>query len=162
MRRRRKKHGLVPRPSRLQRQYERAAGFTLMELLLVVVIIGVLAALVAPRIIGQGKKARIAAAKQQIQNFETALKLYYLDNDTYPTTEQGLEALLVEPASDPLPMNWEGPYLEKAVPTDPWGSEYVLTSPGLYNPDDLDILSYGPDRKEGGGDDIANYELEEY
>jgi general secretion pathway protein G len=133
-----------------------------MELLLVVVIIGVLAALVAPRIIGHGKKARVAAATQQIQNFETALKLYYLDNDVYPTTEQGLEALLVEPATDPLPPNWDGPYLEKAVPTDPWGNEYVFTSPGEYNPDDFDIFSYGPDRKEGGGDDIANYDLEEY
>ena len=140
----------------------RTAGFTLIELLLVVVIISVLAALVAPRIIGRGTEARIAATKQQIQNFETALKLYYLDNDMYPSTEQGLEALLVEPGSEPLPSNWQGPYLEKAVPTDPWGSSFIFTCPGEYHEDGFDILSYGPDRKEGGDDDIANYDIEEY
>ena len=140
----------------------RTVGFTLIELLLVVVIISVLAALVAPRIIGRGTEARIAATKQQIQNFETALKLYYLDNDMYPTTEQGLEALLVEPGSEPLPSNWQGPYLEKAVPTDPWGSSFIFTCPGDYHEDGVDILSYGPDRKEGGDDDIANYDIEEY
>jgi len=134
----------------------------LLELVLVVLIISVLAALVAPRIIGRGKEARIAAVSQQIQNFETALNLYYLDNDLFPTTEQGLEALLTEPGTEPLPPNWKGPYLEKGVPEDPWRNEYIYTSPGEYSLDRFDILCYGPDRKDGGGDDIANYELEEY
>ncbi len=140
----------------------RTAGFTLIELLLVVLIISVLAAVVAPRIIGRGKEARIAAVKQQIQNFETALKLYYLDNDVYPTTEQGLGALRVEPTSEPLPINYKGPYLEKEVPLDPWQNQYLYTSPGEYDEDGFDILSYGPDGKEGGDDDIASYQIEEY
>lgn len=147
---------------RLPRRRRRQAGFTLLELLLVVLIISVLAALVAPRIIGRGREARIAAVQQQIQNFETALNLYYLDNDTYPTTEQGLEALISEPGTEPLPANWKGPYLERGLPKDPWGNDYIYASPGEHNPDRFDILSYGPDRKEGGGDDIANYEIEEY
>lgn len=146
------------RPRRLR--FRDRAGFTLLEILLVVLIISVLAALVAPRIVGRGREARIAAAKQQIQNFETALNLYYLDNDTYPTTEQGLEALVTEPTTDPVPANWQGPYLEKGIPKDPWGNDYIYTSPGEHNPDRFDILSYGPDGKEGGGDDIANYEIE--
>jgi len=133
-----------------------------MELLMVVLIISVLAALVGPRIIGRSKEARIAAAQQQIQNFETALDLYYLDNDTYPTTEQGLAALLIEPGTDPLPVNWKGPYLKKNVPTDPWGGEYVYVSPGEFNPDGVDLLCYGPDGKEGGDDDVANYDIDEY
>jgi len=144
----------------LSRRRRRSAGFTLMELLMVVLIISVLAALVAPKIIGRAKEARVAAAKQQIQNLETALDLYYLDNDTYPTGEQGLEALLTEPASDPLPTNWKGPYLKKGVPLDPWKNEYVYTAPGEHNPDGVDLLCYGPDGKEGGGDDIANYDIE--
>jgi general secretion pathway protein G len=130
-----------------------------MELLLVVLIISVLAALVAPSIIVRGKEARVAAAKQQIVNFESALKLYYLDNDIYPTTDQGLAALVAQPTGEPAPANWKGPYLEHAVPNDPWGTAYVYTSPGSQNPESFDILSYGPDGKEGGDDDIANYEV---
>ena len=129
---------------------------------MVVLIISVLAALVAPRIIGRSKEARVAATQQQIQNFETALDLYYLDNDTYPTTEQGLQALLTEPGTDPLPVNWKGPYLKKSVPLDPWRGEYVYICPGEFNLDGVDLLCYGPDGKEGGGDDVANYDIEEY
>lgn len=140
------------------RRSRRSGGFTLMELLMVVLIISVLAALVAPRIIGRSKEAKVAAAKQQIVNFETALRLYYLDNDTYSTTEQGLAALVTQPGGEPVAANWKGPYLEHNLPNDPWGNPYVYTSPGAQNPDSFDILSYGPDRKEGGGDDIANYE----
>ena len=130
-----------------------------MELLLVVLIISVLAALVAPNILSKGKEAKIAAVKQQIVNFESALKLYYLDNDVYPTTDQGLAALVAQPTGEPAPTNWKGPYLEHGVPNDPWGNAYIFTSPGAQNPESFDILSYGPDRKEGGGDDIANYEV---
>jgi len=162
MRREQRKRAGVPGRTLLSGRYGREAGFTLMELLLVVLIISVLAALVAPKIIFRGKEAKIAAVKQQIQNFETALNLYYLDNDVYPTTEQGLEALVTEPGTDPLPVSWKGPYLEKSLPTDPWGGEYVYASPGNYNPDGFDLLCYGPDRKEGGGDDLANYDIQEY
>lgn len=144
------------------RRSRRSAGFTLMELLLVVLIISVLAALVAPGIISRGRGARIAAAKQQIVNFETALKLYYLDNDFYPTTEQGFASLVTQPTTEPAPTNWQGPYLEHSVvPNDPWSHPYVFTSPGVHNPESFDILSYGPDGKEGGGDDVANYQVEE-
>jgi general secretion pathway protein G len=141
------------------RRCRRAAGFTLMELLLVVLIISVLAAIVAPNILSKGKEARIAATKQQIVNLEGALKLYYLDNDVYPTTDQGLASLVAQPTGEPMPSNWKGPYLEHGVPNDPWKNPYIFTSPGVQNPDSFDILSYGPDGKEGGGDDIANYEV---
>lgn len=162
MRREPKKRAGVPGRALLRGRYGRDAGFTLMELLLVVLIISVLAALVAPKIIFRGKEAKVAAAKQQIQNFELALDLYYLDNDLYPTSEQGLDSLVTEPGTDPLPVNWNGPYLKKSVPADPWSGEYFYTSPGIHDPDGFDLLCYGPDRKEGGGDDIANYDIEEY
>ena len=137
-------------------------GFTLVEILLVVVIIGVLAAMVVPNLSGQGKKARISAARVDIEsNLATALDLYELDNGKYPTTEQGLKALIQKPTSAPEPINWNGSYLKKKkIPRDPWKKEYIYVSPGIQNPDEYDLSSYGPDGVESE-DDISNWaELE--
>ena len=125
-------------------------GFTLLEIIVVVFILSLLAAIVAPRIIGRTDDARIAEAKVQIKNFETALKLFKLDNGFYPDTEQGLEALIEKPATGRIPPKYrEGGYLEqKKIPADPWGNSYFYISPGLYG--DFDIFSYGADGREGG------------
>lgn len=125
-------------------------GFTLIELMVVIVILGILAAIIAPRIVGRTDEAKVTESKVQIKNFETALKLYKLDNGFYPSTEQGLEALISKPEAGRIPANWrEGGYLEKKkVPADPWGTPYVYASPGQNG--DYDILSYGADGVRGG------------
>jgi len=132
-------------------------GFTLIELMLVIVIIGALAAMVAPRLAGRSEDARIAAAGADIKgNLSLALRLYEVDNGRYPATQQGLKALLVKPSSAPAPKNWKGPYLE-AEPLDPWGQGYVYRYPGSHPPRDYDLFSMGPDGKESG-DDITNWQ----
>ena len=110
----------------------RASGFTLIELMVVIVILGILAGLIIPRIMGRPDEARQLKAKMQIESLETALKLYKLDNGSYPSTDQGLEALVAAPDTPPLPQKWrEGGYLEKGkVPVDPWGNTFVYLSPG--------------------------------
>ena len=125
-------------------------GFTLLEIIVVVFILSLLAAIVAPKIIGRTDDARIAQAKIQIKNFETALKLFKLDNGFYPSTEQGLASLVEKPTSGQIPQKYrEGGYLEqKKIPPDPWGNAYVYICPGLRA--DYDIISYGADGKEGG------------
>jgi len=138
-------------------------GFTLIELMVVIVILGILAGLIVPRIMGRPEEARRMKARVQIESIETALKLYKLDNGYYPTTEQGLQALVESPTVGELPRAWrEGGYLEKAkVPKDPWDNEYVYLSPGIHG--DFDLLSYGGDGEPGGEDkneDINNWELE--
>lgn len=136
----------------------RRAGFTLIELLLVMVIIAVLAALVLPRFVGRTDDARIQAANSQINSlFSTALSTYEIDNGTYPSTAQGLEALSTKPTSAPEPRAWKGPYLAKAVPADPWGKPYIYRNPGTRNVDGYDLLSVGPDGNEGTEDDIGNW-----
>jgi len=131
-------------------------GFTLIELMLVVVIIGVLVSMVAPRLAGRSEEARIAAARADINaNISVALDLYELDNGKYPETEEGLAALLAKPDSV---VKWKGPYIKK-VPLDPWGKSYVYRSPGDHNID-YDLYSYGPDRQEGGEDNVSNWEIE--
>jgi general secretion pathway protein G len=128
-------------------------GFTLIEIMLVVIIIGALVAMVAPRLTGRAEQARKTAAKADIEvNIATALKLYELDNGRFPTTEEGLNALLTAPASAP---NWNGPYLEKK-PIDPWGRQYQYKSPGQHRTD-YDLYSLGPDGTESA-DDIKNWE----
>ena len=122
-------------------------GFTLIELLLVMVIIGLLAALVGPRFFGQEKKARQRAAKGQIALFEAALDNYRLDVGRYPTTEQGLQALREKP--DEVE-KWDGPYLKKTVPADPWGNPFAYESPSEHG--DYAIISYGADGSPGGED----------
>ena len=137
-------------------------GFTLIELMVVIVILGVLAALIVPRIMDRPEEAKRLKAKIQIESIETALKLYKLDNGIYPDTEQGLEALVQPPDSGNVPKNWrKGGYLEKGkVPKDPWGHDYVYMSPGVEN--EYDIISYGADGEPGGeGDnaDIVNWNM---
>ena len=145
------------------RNGHRNAGFTLIELMVVIVILGVLAGLIVPRIMGRPDEARQLKAKMQIESLETALKLYKLDNGAYPSTDQGLEALVSAPDTPPVPRKWrEGGYLEKGkVPTDPWGNTFVYLSPGVH--DDYDIASYGADGVSGGDGknaDINSWEIE--
>jgi general secretion pathway protein G len=138
-------------------------GFTLIELMVVIIILGILVGYVGVRIMGKPEEARRTKARVQMETLETALKLYKLDNGVYPTTEQGLQALVNPPEVGRLPGKWrEGGYLEKGkVPKDPWGNEYVYLCPGIH--DDFDLISYGGDGEPGGEDrdeDINNWELE--
>jgi general secretion pathway protein G len=139
------------------------SGFTLIEIMVVMVILGILAGLIIPRIMGRPEEARRMKAQIQIESIETALQLYRLDNGSYPTTEQGLQALVEPPSVGQLPKAWrEGGYLEKGkVPKDPWINEYVYLCPGIHG--DFDLISYGADGQPGGEDkdqDINNWELE--
>lgn len=135
----------------------RSAGFTLLELLIVMIIIGLLAALIGPKMIGRVGESRQTVAKQQVEGFGSALEMYKLDTTKYPTQEQGLEALVSEPQGV---NNWKGPYLKKKfIPKDPWGNEYIYTYPGANG--DYDIVSYGADGNTGGDDedkDVASWE----
>ncbi|MBM9613269.1 type II secretion system major pseudopilin GspG [Desulfobulbus rhabdoformis] len=138
-------------------------GFTLIELMVVMVILGILAGLIVPRIMDRPEEARRTKAGVQIQAIEQALQLYKLDNGRYPTTEQGLRALVEPPAVGNLAKKWRsGGYLEKGkVPKDPWENEFMYISPGLHG--DFDLSSYGPDAQAGGEGmdaDINNWELE--
>ena len=138
-------------------------GFTLIELMVVIVILGILAGLIIPRIMGRPEEARRMKARVQIESIETALKLYKLDTGSYPTTEQGLQALVEPPQVDAMAKHWrEGGYLEKGkVPKDPWENEFVYLSPGVNG--DFDLSSYGKDGEPGGegeNTDINNWEIE--
>ena len=129
-------------------------GFTLIELMLVVIIIGALVAMVLPRLAGRSEQARVAAAGADINsNVATALKLYELDSGGYPSGSEGLDALVVKPSSA---KNWNGPYLEKK-PIDPWGKEYKYQSPGTHRPHDYDLYSLGKDGQVSG-DDVTNWD----
>ena len=138
-------------------------GFTLIELLIVLAIIAILATYIAPKIMGRPEEAKRTMAGVQIRGLETALKVYKLDNGIYPTTEQGLSALVTQPGIGPVPPRWrKGGYLEKGkVPKDPWGNDYVYLCPGLHG--DFDLSSMGADGLKGGeGDDedITNWDLD--
>ncbi len=124
----------------------RQRGFTLIELMVVLAIIGVLAALIVPNVLGRADDARITAARTDVGNLMQALKLYKLDNQRFPTTEQGLNALILKPTTEPVPGNWK-PYLDK-LPSDPWGRPYQYLSPGLKG--EVDVLSFGADGQAGG------------
>lgn len=138
-------------------------GFTLIELMVVIVILGILAGLIIPRIMGRPEEAKQLKAKMTIESLETALNLYKLDNGGYPDTEQGLQALIEKPETGNIPKNWrEGGYIEKGkLPKDPWGNDFVYLSPGVHGP--YDIISYGYDGVPGGEDknkDINSWEIE--
>jgi general secretion pathway protein G len=122
------------------------AGFTLIELMVVLVIIGVLAALIVPNVLDRADDARATAAKTDVNNLMQALKLYKLDNQRYPTGEQGLQALVAKPAAAPAPANWK-PYVEK-LPNDPWGRPYQYLNPGVKG--EIDVMSLGADGQPGG------------
>ncbi|WP_136515799.1 type II secretion system major pseudopilin GspG [Geomonas edaphica] len=142
----------------MPKQLKDSRGFTLIELMVVIVILSLLAVLVGPKIIGRSDDAKVADAKVQIRNIETALKLYKLDSGVFPTTEQGLQALVTKPTTGKVPNNYraEG-YLEnKNIPKDPWGNDYVYLSPGEHG--DYDLSSYGADGARGGEGKNADIE----
>ena len=125
-------------------------GFTLIEIMVVIIILGILASYVAVKLTGQTEEARRTQARVQIETFKTALNLYKLDNGSYPSTEQGLQALVAKPEVGKLPRKWrEGGYIEKSkVPKDPWNNDYVYLCPGIHG--EFDIMSYGDDNEPGG------------
>ncbi len=130
-------------------------GFTLVEMLLVLVILAVLAAIVIPKFSGRSQQAKETAAKSQISSIELALDAFEVDNGFYPAGATGLNALVDQPNNA---QNWKGPYLKKGVPLDPWGNPYIYTYPGKNNPRGYDLLSTGPDGRAGGDDDINNWD----
>ncbi|MEO6059951.1 MAG: type II secretion system major pseudopilin GspG, partial [Candidatus Limnocylindria bacterium] len=136
-----------PAPLRLRAP---ASGFTLIELLVVIAVIAILAGLVAPQVFSNVGDARTTSGRAQIENFGLALDAYRLDNHQYPSTEQGLAALMTAPTGDPPAANWRGPYLRRALPNDPWGHPYLYRCPGDSVPTGYDLLSYGRDAKAGG------------
>ena len=149
--------------TRTIKKLNESSGFTLIEIMVVIVILGILAGLLVPRIIGRPEEAKQLKAKIQIEGLATALSLYKLDNGNYPDTEQGLQALVEKPETGNLAGKWhKGGYLEKGkVPLDPWGNEFVYLSPGMHG--DYDIISYAADGVPGGEDenqDINSWEIE--
>lgn len=140
-------------------------GFTLIELMVVILIMGLLIGIVGPKLIGRSDDAKVSAAKIQIESLSSALKMYKLDNGTYPSTEQGLEALVSQPQSGDIPKRWkEGGYIDgKRVPQDPWHHDYIYMYPSAQDPTGFDIISYGADGQAGGdgyNKDITNWDEE--
>lgn len=142
-----------PHPSALT-STTRRRGFTLIELLLVLVILGILAAIVVPKFSGRTEQARETAARSQISTFGTALDAFEVDVGKYPSGKNGLQELVEAPREA---QNWRGPYLKSDVPNDPWGNPYVYECPGRHNQSSYDLMSLGPDGREGGDDDITNW-----
>lgn len=137
------------------RKQKRSAGFSILELLLVLVILGILAGIVGVRFAGQSGKAKVTAANTQLENIKTALTRYNIDVTDFPTTQQGLAALSEQP-SGVDDDDWDGPYLEEKIKEDPWGNPWQYAFPGTHN-NDYDLYSFGPDGKQGGDDDITNW-----
>jgi general secretion pathway protein G len=134
----------------------RQAGFTLVEVMVVVVILGILAAIIVPKIMSRPEQARLVKAKQDIMAIQSALDLYKLDNGIYPSTDQGLQALVTKPSSTPVPQNWKSDGYLQRLPTDPWGEAYQYTNEN----DKLRIFSYGPKGKEGDSE-IGNWSMDD-
>jgi len=151
---------MVPKMDRcvgaFRRQRRSRPGFTLIEILVVIAVISLLAALVAPNVFRHVGTAKDAAARSQIEMLGAALDAYRLDNGRYPTTAQGLEALWTEPTAEPRPTNWRGPYLRKEVPADPWGHPYLYVSPGEVRETGYDLMTYGADGAAGGEGEDAD------
>ena len=150
-------------PARVGRPAARPGegGFTLIEIMVVIAILAILAAIVMPKLVGHTDDARITAATVQIKNIEQALGLYKLDNGVYPTTEQGLEALVTAPTVGVIPRNWkEGGYMPR-IPVDPWGNPFVYLSPGQGGGTGYDLYSYGSDGEEGGSGPTADIRASE-
>lgn len=146
---------------KLQSSYKKQTGFTLIEVIVVVVILGILASVVVPKVVNRTGQAQIVKAKQDIRAMESALQLYRVDNFDYPTTDQGLSALAEKPTTSPEPRNWQSGGYIKSIPKDPWGNEYQYLSPGENG--EFDIVSLGKDGRPGGTDDnadIGNWNLE--
>ena len=145
----------------LQKLRKKEDGYTLIEILAVLTLLAFIITMVAPNIINSLQNGQVKAAKSQISSTENVLNSYYLDNSAYPTTEQGLKALIEKPSASPVPENWNGPYLQKnKIPADPWGHELHYKSPGEHNQDTYDLFSYGKDNAEGGtgaNADIGNW-----
>ena len=134
----------------------RRRGFTLLEIIVVIIVLALLAGLVGPQIFGRLSEARATTARTQIELLATALDNYRLDNGSWPTSEQGLEALRERPARAPVPANWRGPYLRRAVPNDPWGRPWVYRFPGERDPAAYDLLTLGRDGQPGGTGEDAD------
>lgn len=132
-----------------QNKLIRQRGFTLIEVMVVVVILAILAAIIVPRILSRPDQARQVAAKQDIIAIENAMELYKLDNGFYPSNNQGISALVTRPTGDPVPQNWNGPYLKGSTPKDPWGHTYHYKNPGSHG-NDIDIFTYGANNQAGG------------
>ena len=133
-------------------------GFTLLEMMVVVVILGVLASMIVPNLMGNKDKADRQKVISDVVALENALDMYKLDNSAYPSSDQGLEALVSEPSGSPEPRNYREDGYIKRLPQDPWGNDYILNSPGEHGK--IDVLSVGPDREEGTDDDIGNWNLD--
>jgi len=131
-----------------------ARGFTLIELLLVLVILATLAAIVVPKFTRRTEQAKLTAAATEISYIELALDTFEVDCGRYPTTEEGLKALVEQPSNAD---GWHDPYIKRGVPSDPWGNAYLYRCPGQHNPSGYDLYSFGPDGQDGGGDDIDNW-----
>jgi general secretion pathway protein G len=140
--------------------FRRSRGFTILEIMIVIVIIGLLASIVAPNLMGSKDKADIKKTVADISAFETSLGLYRLNNKRFPTTEQGLQALVAKPTAEPIPKNYpDEPYI-KRLSKDPWGSDYLYEHPGQHSK--YDVYSMGPDMEVGTEDDIGNWNLGDY
>jgi len=137
-----------------RRPQARQRGFTLIELLLVLTILAILAVVVVPKFTGRSEQAKVTAAGTDIASMELAIDSFEIDCARYPTTEEGIGALVEQPSGL---TEWKGPYLKRGVPKDPWGNPYVYRCPGQHNVHGYDLYSYGPDGQEGGGDDIDNW-----
>ena len=150
----RKTKKTIDRYSNRSRRRHPAAGFSLIELLLVLVILATLTAIVVPKFTKRSEQAKVTAAGVDIANIEVTMDAFEVDCGRYPTTKEGLQAVLQQPSNAD---GWHGPYLKRGVPKDPWGNPYVYRQPGRHNTAGYDLYSFGPDGQEGGGDDIDNW-----
>lgn len=148
----------------MNKLFNRHLGFSLIHLLIIIVVVVILAGVATPRLLRQQEKNKRTIATNDIDTLGIALDIYANQNGTYPTTEQGLKALWEKPITSPVPVNWQGPYVDKPILKDPWGNSYVYIYPGIYNKNDYDLISYGKDGMPGGkgdNEDITNRTEEE-